>query len=311
MRIFLLREATAAVVIGCVLVTCTASAEQRHDWPLALSPEGWSFTGDVYTGGTQFTFEHLLPIYGSSNDLNTKLIALTSYPYGNFHASLDLRILALRLGVDLGLLIEWPVFSFDPWRIMAKGPKGLAYVGGQYCPTVADPLSPLGWRPTGLPCSATRAARRAMASQDVTDGLKPTPWIEARAQLLVPLNEYVLFRTDVGLQYQDRPPNTFDQVYSMRHDPGLLLRWDSVLFVKQRDWGGFGLYSRLVNVPRDSGRHSEWVYGFLTFRRLGLLRRNDAIALWALFEPTSDEYGIEQYRVPVWAVIVYRVRLRL
>ena len=25
----------------------------------------------------------------------------------------------------------------------------------------------------------------------------------------------------------------------------------------------------------------------------------------------SDEYGIEQYRVPVWAVIVYRVRLRL
>jgi hypothetical protein len=125
------------------------------------------------------------------------------------------------------------------------------------------------------------------------------------------LNEYVLFASMVGFERQRRPDNTFDHVYSLRHDGGWLMRWESQLFVKHRDVGAFGLYTRLVQAPRETERHTELSYGFLAFRRLGLVRRDDAIALWAMFQFDNASYGIQQFRAPIWAILAYRVRMEL
>jgi hypothetical protein len=253
------------------------------------------------------SLQHRLPMYGTANELTSQLIVMGALPYGDAGWAMDFRMLFLSLGAQVGLRAEWSSYSFDPAVIERQSPDGPDYVR-KNCPTRPDPDDPGQVVPTGEPCNDSRNARIDMFGRDLTTGLGFVPYLELRAQLFAPLNEHVLFASLLGFEHQDRDRETFDQAYSLRHDGGWLMRWETQLFVKHRDVGAFGLFTRLVQAPRGDARHTELSYGFLALRRLGLVRRDDAIALWAMFQPGNDAYGIQQFRAPIWALLAYRVR---
>lgn len=258
-----------------------AVAQQRRDFMLEFQPEGSVLTIDHVGTGAMLGLEHRHGIYGASNELVLGTNLLAAYPLGELSVRSELRMLFLSLGGMLAYRTDWRNLSFEAGE-------------NKYC----------------VRCN--RAARRddSPLFGDST-GTDSYPIAEAKATIYLPLNEYLVGSTTAAMRYEGRRERSYDWIYTSVYGPGVIGRWEALLFVKHRDWGGIGPYAQLLILPRDGPNKSQWAFGFNAVTRLGLLPRNDLLFLTFLMRPGDDEYGQHAYYSPVRALIVYRMILPL
>lgn len=248
---------------------------------LDLQPSGTFALLDFFVSGAQFSLEHREPIYGNANDLTLGATTLQSYPAGEATLRADLRVLLLSFGGTLGYRVVWRNLAFDAGT-------------DRYC---------------------VRCTRKARRDIDPVFGESPGTdrwgWAEARAQLLLPFNEYLVMASLGALRHEDSKPRSYDWFFASVHDGGLIGRWETQLFVKHRDWGGIGPYLQFMSLPRGDERQGQWAIGFNATTRLGLVPRNDLLFLTFLIRPGDPSFGQHAYFAPVRSLLIYRMILEL
>lgn len=272
----------AGLAIASVLaITGVARAEQPRDFMLSLQPTGTFAMLDYFGSGAQLSIEHRESIYGNANDFTLGATTLQAFPGGEATLRADLRVLFLSFGGTVAYRAVWRSLNFDAG-------------GDRYC---------------------VRCDRKARRDIDSIFGQGADTdhyaWAEARVQLLVPLNEYVVLASLGALRSEDSRPREYDWFFASVHDGGLLGRWETQLFVKHRDWGGIGPYLQLMELPRAGEHVAQWAIGFNAVTRLGLMPRNDFLFLTFLTRPGDASYGQHAYYAPIRALLVYRMILDL
>lgn len=272
----------AALLATLVLGVAPAThADQRRDFMLDFQPAGTFGLLDYLGTGVRFSLEHRAPIYGKANDVTVGSEALVGYPLGELTTRLDLRVLFLNLGGTLAYRVVWRNLGFEP---------GV----GDYC---------------------TECGRTARGERDRLFGESPGtadwPWIEGRAALLFPFNDYLVMATLGALRHEGSEARSYDWFFANVHDGGLVGRWESQLYLKHRDWGGIGPYLQLMSLPRAGQHESEWAGGFNATTRLGLVPRGDLLFLTFLVRPGDPRYGQHTYHAPIRALLIYRMILEL
>jgi len=264
------------------LLTSVARADQRRDYMLEGDAFGNHLFLDYFGTGGQLTLEHRGSIYGKANSYSANVAALVGYPLAQATATATLRFLFLELGGSVGYRTVWRNLSFEPGK------------NGSYC------------------SACDGAARR---HQDHILGVGPDTdryaFAEAKVQLYLPFNDNFVLTSLLAEGYQGLRPRSYDWFYTDVHDSGLITRWETLAFFKQRDWGAIGPYLQLLVLPRDGHHDSEFAWGFNAVARLGLIERNDLVFLTFLIRPGDPYYGQHSYFAPVRALIVYRVMLSL
>jgi hypothetical protein len=272
-------------VLGCIAslaIAHGARADQRRDFMLDRQPTGPYFILDYFGTGGQLTLERRFPIYRASNEATLAAQTMLTYPFGQITGTASLRILFLEIGTHFGYRTQWRNLSFEPGE------------NGEYC----------------MDCD-----RRARRSLDPILGHGPGTaafgFFEPRIQLYLPFNDYVVFTSFLAARYETSPDRTYDWVFTSVHDGGLISRWETVLFLKHRDWGGIGPYLQLMSLPRDGQHDQEFSFWFNAVRRLGLVDRNDMLLFTFLIQPGNAYFGQHTYFSPVRAILVYRLYLAL
>jgi hypothetical protein len=260
-----------------------AHADQRRDYMLEdLGQPGNFLILDYFGTGGQIGFEHRGRIYGNSNDYTLNVSSLIGYPVGQVTASAALRILFLRFSGQVGYRTVWRNLSFEAGK------------DGEYC----------------VKCD--RGARRdrdpILGSGPDTDHF---PMAEGSVSLFAPLNEWLVFTTQLAARYEGLRPRSYDWFFTDVHDPGVMTRSETLLFFKHRDWGGFAPYLQVMWLPRAGKHEREVAWGFNAVTRLGLIERNDLIFATFLIRPGDGSYGQHSYYSPVRALIIYRLQIDL
>jgi hypothetical protein len=269
------------VSVSLCLLASAARADQRRDYMLEGDLFGDHLVLDYFGTGGQLTLEHRGPIYGKANSYSGNVATLVGYPLAQVTAAATLRFLFLELGGTVGYRTVWRNLSFE------QGDPG-------YCK------------------NCDRQARR---HQDHVLGVGPDTdrygFAEAKVQLYVPFNDNFVLTSLLAVGYQGLRRRSYDWFYTDVHDPGVITRWETLAFIKHRDWGAIGPYLQLLVLPRAGHHDSEFAYGFNAVARLGLIERNDLVFVTFLIRPGDPYYGQHSYFAPVRALIVYRVALSL
>lgn len=266
----------AALVAG-VAISNTSHADQRRDFMMRQQKSDATYAVlDVFLPGIQANIEHRKSIYGGANELVVRGGGIVSYPFGQLKLDVDIRLVVLVLGISVGVNDTWRNLQFDPDQPIHREERREIDFSGQF--------------------------NSAMFG-----------FAEARAQLVLPMNEYVLFNSVNSVRYESRPDRSFDWFLGVVHDGGNYVRSDNMLLFKHRDWGGIGPQVQLLDFPLDGQRHTIVNYGALFATRPGLRRRDDIFTVQLLFHsgPFRDSYGIHTYRGPFTLLIAYRSLIEL
>lgn len=244
---------------------------------LRLQPEGSFALIDFFGTGMQATVLHNRDIYGSLNNVQVRGNVLAMVPLGEAGIGVDVRILLLRLSVDVTMRSMWRDLTFAPGEARdreARSKRDLLFGGN----TTTD-----------------------------TYGIA-----EGRAELMIPFNKYLLVTTMAALRYEGPHPTSFDWLWAYVHDSGFIPRWDMQIWLHNREWGGVGPYVELLSLPRNGGRDLAGAFGITAVTRAGLLtKRNDLIYFSFRMRPGDQEFGQHALNAPVRGILVYRVMLTL
>jgi hypothetical protein len=273
-----MRWATHALLL-VLGIASVARADQRRDYIMdpASRTEGTFLHADFLFTGAQFSVEDRTKIYGNANDLTVAAGVLPTFPFGESYVRADLRLVILQLGATAAYRTTWRGLSFAPGA------------GGDYCD------------------DCDRASRREIKKFSH----EAFGWGEARAGLVLPLNDYVVATSTGALRYEDRPHRSFDWFYTSIYDRGWLGRWESMLFVKHRHFGGIGPFVQGLWLPRAGKHEAQWAAGLNFVTRLGLVPRNDLLLVSLLVRPGDDTFGQHLYFSPLRAIVAYRITLEL
>jgi hypothetical protein len=273
--------ALVTISLGFALSTGTARADQRRDFMLDIQPPGTFLVLDYFGTGGQLTLEHRMPIYGVSNDFTASASVIPSYPLGEATVGGDLRVLFVNFGGSVSYRSVWRDLTFDAGE-------------NTYC----------------VQCD--RAARRKI---DPLFGRAPGSdnflAAEGDVSVLLPFNENLVMQSLAALRYEGRHDRSFDWFYASIYDKGVLGRWETSLFLKDRNWGGIGPYVQLLMLPRAGEHVAQWAAGFNAVTRVGLIGRNDLLFLTFLIRPGDGTYGHHAYYMPVRSLLIYRMILEL
>jgi len=229
---------------------------------------------DAYTAGVQATLEKRIAIERDDYAAITPRInTLASLGFGEVAAHTDVRFLFFSLGVSGGYRRVWRTYEFAP------GVQG------------------------------TRDERIAV---DDAKAFTTEHWGygEGRVRMVLPVADPVMFMGNAAVRYEDCPNNSFDWLHTTMHDRGWLYRYDATVFFRSPTIGAVGPTVRIMDLPRNGGRELEIAVGFTGGRRIGLLK-NDLFLANVLTRPGDDSFGFQILRMPVYALLVYRVSLEL
>lgn len=258
-----------------LLVPFAARADQRADYMLTYERPGLYLYNDFFGTGLQTTLEHRRSIYGLTNSLTSRLQTRVTYPLGEIAVQEDIRILFLSIGGQLGYRYVWRNIHFAP----------------------DEPID-----------REQRRKRDAIFAGSTNSNI--FAFAEAHASLIVPLNENLLIFSTGTVRWEGNQKRSFDWLYTVTHDPGIIGVWEGMLLFKSREYGGFGPYVQWLSYPLDGQRHEQWAYGFNGVRRLGLFKRNDLIFVTVLMR-ADENYGQHSYFLPVRGLITYRFGFEL
>jgi hypothetical protein len=264
-----------AVLVG-LLLPLRASADQRQDWMLGAGDPGTYLNLDVVFGALQATLEHRINIFCGANTLSLRAGALAAIPYGSAQVDADIRLVILNLGVSAG--------GQDLW-INQTFPRGVE------------------------PTRKLRREREASGDFDT----QQFGFLEARAGLVLPFNDYLLFNNVNAYRWTGMDDSTFDYQTGVVHN-GDYLRSDFQLFFKDDSWGGLAPMVQLLNFEFERDRHTQVNFGFVFLTRAGLVSRDDLILFQMLFHAgdelggydNSDVYGMAVLRGPASFTLAYR-----
>ena len=269
------------MLLALMAVPRSAHADQPRDYMLRGQPGADRLLMDYLGIGTQLSYERRRSFFQGANDYTLSASALASYPLGQVGASAAVRFLWFELGVALGYRTVWRNLSFEPGD-------------NSYCK------------------DCDRAARRA---RDPILGKGPDSdhfWLaDARLQLYAPMNDYFVLTSALTANYQGLRPRSYDWFLADVHDPGVIVRWELMAFVKHRKWGGIGPYLQLQALPRGDKHVAEFAAGFNLVSRVGLVARRDMLFVTVLVRPGDDMYGQHAYFAPLRALFFYRLELML
>lgn len=274
-------------VLGCgavlagLLLPMAASADQRQDWMLTAAKPGTFLNVDVAFGALQAALERRINIYGGANQLSLRASAIAAIPFGGAQLDADLRIVILNLGASVGAQDLWMNQTFE---------RGV------------DP---------------TRKLRRERDASGEFD-TQQFGFVEARAGLVLPFNDYLVFNNVNAFRINGAKDRTFDPNTGVVHN-GDYLRSDFQLFVKDDDFGGFAPMAQILNFEFDDQRRTQLNLGFTFVSRAGLVTRDDLILFQMLFHAgdalvgydNSNVYGLPVLRGPVMFTLAYRSMISL
>jgi hypothetical protein len=264
-------------LIALLGIPSQTRAEQPRDYMLRLQPAGTFALLDYFGTGIQATLQHSLNVYGNLNSVQTRAFTTLMYPLGDVGIGIDIRLLMLRIGGDIGVRSVW---------------RDLAFAPGE---------------PTDR---VTRGKRDVFLAGNTTSDTYP--FAEGRAELLLPFNRYVLATTQGAVRYEGTHPTSFDWIWAYVHDGGVIPRWEMQLWFHHPDWGGIGPYVETLSLPRDGARSLGWSAGFTAVTRAGILtRRNDLIYFSFRIRPGDNEFGQQSLHAPVRGILLYRLALEL
>ncbi len=275
---FFARPLFVAALLAGVTITNTTSADQRRDF-MARQGQKTNTTYavvDLFLPGIQANIEHRRSIYGSANELILRGGGIASYPFGQIKLDVDIRLVVLFLGVSVGVNDTWRNLQSEPGQqIHRKERRELDFSGDFNTATFG--------------------------------------FAEARAQLALPMNEYVIFNSVNSVRYEARPDRSFDWFLGVVHDGGNYVRSDNMLLFKHRDWGGLGPLLQILDFPLDNERHTIVNWGAMFVARPGIRRRDDIFLFQILFHtgPFKDSFGVHTYRGPFNLLIAYRSLIEL
>jgi hypothetical protein len=268
-------------VLGGLLLPLRASAEQRKDWMLMAGKPGTYLNLDIIFGAVQAGIEHRINIYGGANTLTLKASALAAIPYGSTQLDADIRLLILNLGVSVGAQDIWMNQTF---------------------------------------AAGTEPNRKLRRERDASGDFDQAQYgfVEGRAGIVLPFNDYVLFNNVNSFRYMGADANTFDYQTGVVHD-GNYLRSDFQLFFKHNDYGGLAPMFQILNFPYLNERRTQTNFGFVFVSRAGLVSRDDLILFQMMFHAgdalggydNSAVYGMAVLRGPLAFTLVYRAVITL
>ncbi len=245
-----------------------------RDYFLAPPKRGTWALLDAYTAGLQASLEHRHVIAREDYAAVTpRLNALGSLGFGEISAHTDVRFLFFAVGVSGGFRRVWRTYAFEP-----------GFEGTRDVRTDIDD-------------------RKAFTTEHWGYG-------EARVRMALPVHDNVLFVGNAAARYEDCPDNSYDWLHTTMHDRGVLFRYDATVFFKSPGFGAIGPTARVMDLPRANGRELEAAGGFTFGRRLGLLP-NDIFLANVLARPGDASFGFQILRMPVYALLVYRVQVAL
>lgn len=274
-------------VLGCgavlagLLLPMAAAADQRQDWMLTAAKPGTFLNVDVAFGALQAALERRINIYGGANQLSLRASAIAAIPFGGTQLDADLRIVILNIGGSVGAQDLWMNQTFE---------RGI------------DP---------------TRKLRRERDASGDFD-TQQFGFVEARAGLVLPFNDYLLFNNVNAFRINGAKDRTYDPNTGVVHN-GDYLRSDFQLFVKDDDFGGFAPMVQVLNFEFDDKRRTQLNFGFAFVSRAGLVTRDDLILFQMLFHAgdklvgydNSNVYGMPILRGPAMFTLAYRSMITL
>ena len=140
------------------------------------------------------------------------------------------------------------------------------------------------------------------------------PYYEGHFRFVVPL-DFMFLINNTALRYEGREDNSFDWLHATVHDGGTLLKNDTTLFFRHRDFGAIGPTLRVMDLPKDGTRKTEVDLGFVYGTRPGLVTprhgNRDLFLLQVLGKPGDNTFGLHGYHVPLYILAVYRASLSL
>lgn len=272
-----LRPVFLAAMLAVVTLPNMASADQRRDF--AMRPQKTDTTYavlDVFLPGIQANIEHRKSIYGTANELTVRGGGIVSFPFGQAKLDVDIRLVVLVLGVSVGVNDTWRNLQFAPGAPIDRRERRELDFSGQF--------------------------------NSATFG-----FVEGRAQLVLPMNDHVLFNSVNSIRYEARPDRSFDWFLGVVHDGGNYVRSDNMLLFKHRDWGGIGPLVQLLDFPLDGQRYTIVNWGGMFVTRPGLRRRDDIFLVQLLFHSGEfrDSFGVHTWRGPFNLLIAYRSLIEL
>ncbi len=239
------------------------------------APKGGTWASfDAYTAGVQATLERRFSIQRDDYAaIIPRVNTLASLGFGEVAAHTDVRFLFFSAGVSGGYRRVWRTYAF------------------------ADDVE------------GTRERRSEL---DDAKAFTAESWGygEGRLRMVLPVAEPVLFMGNAAVRYEDCPHNSFDWLHTTMHDRGWLFRYDATVFFRSPTIGAIGPTVRIMELPRRGERELEIAVGFTGGRRIGLLK-NDLVLANVLTRPGDESFGFQILKVPVYALIVYRVSLEL
>ena len=264
------------VVLVGLLSPLGAAADQRSDWMLQASTPGTYLNLDVVFGALQAAVEQRINIFGGANTLTLRAGALAAIPYGSTQADADLRLVILNIGASVGAQDIWINQTFE---------KGVE------------------------PTRKLRREREAGGDFDT----QVFGFVEGRAGLVLPFNDYLLFNSVVAYRVMGSDDGTFDYQTGVVHN-GNYLRSDFQLFFKDDSFGGFAPMFQVLNFSYEDKRRTQLNFGFVFLSRAGLVSRDDLILFQMLFHAgdslggydNSDVYGMAVLRGPASFTLAYR-----
>ncbi|MCW5816106.1 MAG: hypothetical protein KIT84_34235 [Labilithrix sp.] len=239
------------------------------------APRGGTWASfDAYTAGVQATLERRFSIQRDDYAaIVPRVNTLASLGFGEVAAHTDVRFLFFSAGVTAGYRRVWRTYAFAP------------------------------------DVAGTREVRSAL---DDEKSFTTESWGygEGRLRMVLPVADPVLFMGNAAIRYEDCPNNSFDWLHTTMHDRGWLFRYDATVFFRSQTLGAIGPTVRVMDLPRRGERELELAVGFTGGRRIGLLK-NDLFLANVLTRPGDDSFGFQILKMPVYALLVYRVSVEL
>ena len=276
----------SVALVAAVLVAPPADADEHPlgaDVPPVFVPRDAFLTApkrgtwasfDAYTAGVQATLERRFSIMRDDYAaIVPRVSTLASLGFGEVAAHTDIRFLFFSVGVSGGYRRVWRTYAFAP---------------------------------------EVEGTRERRSEVDGEKAFTTENWGygEGRVRMVLPVADSVLFVGNAAVRYEDCPNNSFDWLHTTMHDRGWLFRYDSTVFLRSSTIGAIGPTVRIMDLPRRGEREIEIAVGFTGGRRIGLLK-NDLVLANVLTRPGDASFGFQILKVPVYALLVYRVSLEL
>lgn len=265
------------VVCAALLAPGRADAEQPRDWMVGVQPGGTYLNVDAVIPGAQLLIEHRVPVNGMQNEVDLRANSLITALFYESQMDVDMRIVLFTLGASLGYRDTFRGLIFEPDE--------------------------------SLNASHRRERDYAGDFEQMDFG-----FAEARFNIDIPFNDYVVWHNINTLRYENRPDRSFDWRLGLVHD-GLFFKSDFHLFFKHRNFGALAPMVQLVDFHLNDRMRTLLNYGFFFVTRPGLSRWNDILLITMLFNfgktlgnyDAQNIYGIHTYYAPLTLLIAYRV----